>query len=222
MSSKDKASFYPRHTMTVRYTIFGILAAFALTTFAVGCGGPEATAQKLLAERKYQEVIQKYPDTQFARRAQALIAEDLIEQGKYQEVLENYPGTRAAYLATQAKAKALFDAKDYQGVIAQFPTSPLANDSKRILADNLYNQGLFDSLIANYPDTDRGKEVKNARAEALFNDAKKMKGTKQIEALELIAKDYNQTPIYKDAASLLGTLRKPKDGATMKPATTKK
>lgn len=208
--------------MTVRYTIFGILAAVALTTLAVGCGSSEATAQKLLAERKFQEVIQKYPDTQFARRAQALLAEDLIEQGKYQEVLEQYPNTRAAYLATQAKAKALFDAKDYQGVVTQFPTSPLATDAKRILADNLYNQGLFDSLIANYPDTDRGKEVKNARAEALFNEAKKLKGQKQIEALEAIAKDYNQTPIYKEAAALLGTLRQPKGGTTIKPATTKK
>ncbi len=221
MSSKDKAPFYPRQTMSSCKSVLGILLAFSAVVILAGCGSPAANAQKLLAERKFQEVIQKYPDTQFARRAQALLAEDLIEQGKYEEVLQNYPGTRAAYLATQAKAKALFDAKDYRGVITQFPTSPLATDAQRILADGLYNQGLFDSLIATYPESDRGKEVKNARAEALFNEAKKLKGQKQIEALEALAKDYNQTPIYKDAAALLGSLRA-KTTPTTKPQATKK
>ncbi|MBK6765575.1 MAG: hypothetical protein IPG71_04370 [bacterium] len=193
--------------MSVRYFVLGSLISVFVLLTAVGCGGPEAGAQKLLAERKYQEVIKKYPDTQFARRAKALLAEDLLEQGKYEEVLKDYSDTRAAYLAVQAQAKALFDAKDYRGVITKFPNTTLAADAERVLSNDLYNQGLFDSLIATYPNSDRGKDVKNARADELFSQAKAAKGQKQIQLLEEITRSYNQSPIYKDAASLLSTLR---------------
>lgn len=193
--------------MSARYLVLGSLVTVFIALSAIGCGGQESGAQKLLAERKYQEVINKYPDTQFARRARALLAEDLLEQKKYDEVLKDFADTRAAYLAVQAQAKDLFDAKDYRGVITKFPNTTLAMDAERVLSNDLYNQGLFDSLIATYPNSDRGKDVKNARAEELFKQAKATKGAKQIELLEEITRSYNQSPIYKDAATLLSTLR---------------
>lgn len=201
-----------------RYAFLSLLLSAALLGTLVGCQSQAATAQKLLAERKYEEVIRKFPDTQFSRRAEAMMAEDLLEQGKHEEILQKYPQSRAAYLAIQAKAKQLFDNKEYRLLIEQFPTSPLAVDAERILADELYNQGLFDSLIHAYPNSDRGKEVKEARAEALFGEAKKLSGQKRIEKLEEITRFYNQTRIYKDAATMLSEAR----GKTQsKPATLK-
>ena len=58
------------------------------TLALVGCQNPSADAQKLLADRKYQEVIDKFPNTQFERRARALMAEDLLASGKCDDVLK--------------------------------------------------------------------------------------------------------------------------------------
>lgn len=176
--------------------------------WVAGCGSPEASAQKLFADRKYQEVIDKFPDSQVARRARAMIAEDLLEAGKFQEVLEKYPDTRAAFLAHEEKAKILFNDKKYSELMKDFPNSALATEAERVLAEDLYNQGLFDSLIATYPKSPKGLEVKEARAAAEFDAAKKLKGQKQIEALENLMRNYTETAVYKEAANLLREVRK--------------
>ncbi|NUO19791.1 hypothetical protein HUU59_10115 [bacterium] len=194
--------------MISRRLISGLLLSLIAALWIAGCQSPEAQAQKLFAERKYQEVINKYPDSQVARRARAMMAEDLLEAGKYQEVIEKYPDTRAALLAHEEKARSLFNEKKFDELIAQFPNSPLANDAKNILAENLYNQGRFDELVAQYPKTPKGKEVLEARAKAEFDAAKKMKGDKQIQALEAIMRQYVETAAYKEAANLLREVRK--------------
>ncbi len=184
-----------------------ILSLFA-TLWLTGCQGPDAQAQKLFADHKYQEVIDKFPDSQMARRARAMLAEELLGAGKYQEVIENYPDTRAALLAREEKARALFNEKKYDDLIAQFPNSPLTNDAKNVQAEELYSKGAFDELIAKFPKTPRGKEVLEARAKAEFDAAKKMKGDKQIAALESIMRASTETAAYKDAANLLREVRK--------------
>ncbi len=194
--------------MKSRSLILSLLLTLAAAFWLAGCQSPAANAQKLLADRKYSEVIKKYPDTQFARRAQAMMAEELLAAGKYQEVLENYPDTRAAYLAHEEKAKNLFNEKKYAEVMKQFPNSPLATEAERVLSDELYNQGLFDSLMATYPNSPKGQEVKTARAQTDYEAAQKMKGQAQIDALENILRSYTDTPVYKDAANLLREVRK--------------
>lgn len=208
LSSKDKAQKFTLNLMKSRSTVFSLLALVAAALLIAACQSPEATAQKLFAERKYAEVISKYPDTQFARRAKAMMAEDLLEAGKFQEVLENYPDTRAAYLAHEEKAKMLYNEKKYTEVIAQFPNSPLATEAERVLSEDLFNQGLLDSLMRTYPNSPRGQEVKTARAQTDYEAAKKMKGQAQIDALENILRSYTDTPVYKDAANLLREVRK--------------
>lgn len=194
--------------MFSRRLFIGILLSVFAILWSTGCQSPEATAQKLLTEKKYQEVIDKFPDTQMARRARSMLAEQLLKDGKYQEVIEKFPDTRAAFMANEEKARTLFNNKQYKDVLAQFPKSALAAEAQKVLAEDLYNQGLFDSLIATYPKTDKGKEVLEARALAEFDAAKKMKGQKQIDALEKIMRSYTETAAYKDAANLLREVRK--------------
>lgn len=194
--------------MFSRRLISGLLLSLFATLWLAGCQSPEAQAQKLFAERKYQEVMDKFPDSQVARRARAMMAEELLQSGKYQEVIEKFPDTRAALLAHEEKARSLFNEKKYDELVAQFPNSPLANDAKNIQAEALYNQGSFEELITKFPKTPRGKEVLEARAMAEFDAAKKMKGEKQIQALEAIMRSYVETPAYKEAANLLREVRK--------------
>ena len=154
--------------------------------------------------------LNKYPDTQIARRARAMIAENLLEEGKYQEVLEKYPNTRAAFLAHEEEAKNLFNEKKYREVIDKFPNSQLATDAERILAEDLYNQGptMFDSLVATYPNSPKGKEVNEARATEALEAAKKLRGEKKVEALQDIMRKYTQTAAYREAANLMRDVRK--------------
>jgi len=174
-----------------------------------GCQSAGADAQKLLADKKYQEVINKFPDTQFARRARALMAEDLLAAGKAEQVMKEFPDTRAAFLAREEQAKTLYNNKEYARVLAEFPNSPLATEAERVLAEELYAAGKFDELIMKYGKSDRGKQVKEERATADFEAAKKMKGDKQVAALEAIMRTYTETAAYKEAANLLRDVRKP-------------
>lgn len=196
--------------MLSRRLITGLLLALFATLWVAGCQSPEASAQKLFAEGKYQEVMNKYPDTQIARRARAMIAENLLEEGKYQEVLEKYPNTRAAFLAHEEEAKNLFNEKKYREVIDKFPNSQLATDAERILAEDLYNQGptMFDSLVATYPNSPKGKEVNEACATEALEAAKKLRGEKKVEALQDIMRKYTQTAAYREAANLMRDVRK--------------
>lgn len=197
--------------MSRPFVIFlSTIAALALILM-IGCGDRESAAQKLFAQGKYQEVIEKYADLQIAQRARAMLAEDLVKQGKYDEVLKDFADTRAAYQAQQAKAQQLIAAGNFRAVIDLFPKSEMAKSAENKLATELYNQGMFDSLIASYPESESAKQVKDARAAEAFEAAKKMKGEKQIAALEKIMKDYTQSPIYKDAANLLREIRQPAD-----------
>lgn len=197
--------------MSRRFTVVLSLVAALALILAIGCGDRESAAQKLFAQGKYQEVIEKYADLQIAVRARAMLAEDLVKQGKYDEVLKNYSDTRAAYQAQQAKAQELINAGNYRGVIEMFPKSEMAKSAESKLAMDLYNQGLFDSLLKAYPETESAKQVKDARASEAFEAAKKLKGEQKIAALEKIMKDYTQSPIYKDAANMLRELRQPNE-----------
>ena len=177
------------------------------TLALVGCQNPSADAQKLLADRKYQEVIDQFPNTQIRRLAPALMAEDLLASAQLPVVLKNYPGTRAAFLAGEEQAKTLFNNKEYARVLAEFPSSPLATEAERVLATELHGQGKFDELLVKYPKSELGKKVKDERAASELQAAKKTKGDKQIAALEAILRNYTETVAYNEAANLLRDVR---------------
>ncbi|MBU0692159.1 hypothetical protein KKC97_01215 [bacterium] len=188
-----------------------VIALLSLVILGVvlltGCESVDMKAQKMLSQGQYQQVIDKFPETQYARRAEALLAEQLLEQGKFDEVIEKYPNTPSAHLAKLAEAQRLFDAGDYEAVIAGFPHTTLAEQSERIVSDSLYNVGAFDDLIDKYPNSEKSKLIQNARAEEAFEKAKKMKGTAQENALREITQKYRGTTIFKEAATMLRDLR---------------
>lgn len=182
------------------------LAIVGLVLFN-GCESQATKAQNLLSQGQYQQVIDQFPDTQYARRAEVFLAEQLLEDGKYDEVMEKFPNTPSAYTAKLAQAQRLFDAGDYNGVMENFPHSPLAMQAEQIVTDSLYNAGAFDELIEKFPGSGKAKLVQEARAEDAFEKAKKLKGKAKKEALEEITQKYRGTKIFKDAMTMLRDLR---------------
>ena len=59
----------------------------------------EKLAEKLLAEGKFQSIIEQYPKTAAAKEAKNKIAEGLLAEKKYQEILDKYGDTPAAQFA---------------------------------------------------------------------------------------------------------------------------
>jgi hypothetical protein len=172
-----------------------------------GCESKAQRAQALIEQGKYQQVIDKYPDTQFARRAAALYAEQLLDEGKYDVILKEYPQTPAAYQARQAGAQVLFDEGKYEQVLEEFPNSAVATDAANILADSLYAAEELDLLIERFPDSPKAKLVKEDRAKIEFDKAMKLSGKDQEEALNSIVRTYRGTTVYKEALSKLRDVR---------------
>jgi len=173
-----------------------------------GCDRPAQRAQKMLEQGQYLEVMDKFPDTQFALRARALYAEKLLEENKYDEILADYSDTPAAYKARQAGAQKLFDEGNYNSLIEHYPNSSLAAQAETILSDSLYKAGAKDELLERFPRSARGKAVLEERATEAFEAAKKIKNkTDKMRALEAIQKDYRGAKVYKEVATMLRDLR---------------
>ena len=189
-----------------RFTVFLTLTVLGVVLLT-GCENSATKAQKLFSQGQYQQVIDKYPDTQFARRAEAMLAEQLLGEGKYSEVIEQFPNTPAAHTAKLAEAQALFDAGDYEAVIEGFPNTTLAEQSERVLSDSLYAAEAYDELLEKFPNSAKGKIVKDERAAELFEKAKKMRGQAKMNALQELTQKYRGTRVFKEAATMLRDLR---------------
>jgi hypothetical protein len=59
----------------------------------------EKLAEKLLAEGKFQSILEMYPETAVAKEAKNKIAEGLLAEKKFQEILDKYADTPAAQFA---------------------------------------------------------------------------------------------------------------------------
>lgn len=182
--------------------------AAALIWLVTGCSSRPAAAQRLFAKGDYQRIIEKYPDLEIARRAEAKLAEKLVTDKQYQAVLRQYPQTPAAYEAKLALAQQLFDAGNYVAVIDSFSFLPLAAQAKERMADSLMASGLYDDLLQRYPDSPKAKELKEQRAAQALVDARKLRGQARQQALEEIMRLYSGTSVYKDASELLAQTRK--------------
>jgi TolA-binding protein len=195
--------------MPFRKIIFISLIGLGLVLLT-GCESNDMKAQNMLSQGQYQQVIDQFPDTQYALRAEALLAESLLKDGKLAEVIEKYPNTPAAHTAKLAEAQKLYDSGNYEAVIEKYPHSTLADQSKRIVSDSLYAAGAYDELLEKYGDSEKGKLVTNERAAEAFEKAKKMTGQAKINALEQITQKYRGSDSFKEAASMLRDLRTPK------------
>jgi hypothetical protein len=189
------------------HRLFPVLVLAAATVWLInGCSRP-AAAQRLFGKGEYQRIIEKYPDLEVARRAEAKLAEKLVADKQYADAIRQYPQTPAAYKAKLALAQQLFDAGNYTAVIDSFPSLPLAVQAKERMADSLMASGLYDDLIQRYPDSPKAKEVKEQRAVKALADAKKLRGKARQQALEEIMRLYPGTGTYKDASELLAKSR---------------
>jgi hypothetical protein len=186
-----------------------LLSVLCLVWLVNGCSSRPAAAQRLFAQGDYQRVIEKYPDLEIARRAEAKLAEKLLEDKRYGDVIRQYPQTPAAYKAKQSLAQQLFDAGNYVAVIDSFSYLPLAAQARERIADSLFASGRFDDLIMRYPDTPQAKELKERRAQKALAEAKKKHGEARRQALEEIMRLYSGTSAYKEAADLHAKTRPP-------------
>jgi len=184
-----------------------LVLAAAMIWLVTGCSSRPAAAQRLFVKGDYQRIIEKYPDLEVARRAEAKLAEKLVADKQYAAAIRQYPQTPAAYKAKQALAQQLFDAGNYMAVIDSFPSLPLAAQARERMADSLMASGLFDDLIQRYPDSPKAKEVKEQRAVQALADARKLRGQARQHALEEIMRLYTGTSVYKDASELLAKTR---------------
>lgn len=196
-------------TRTLYHTIFIAVLLAAFTVLTAGCSSRPAVAQKLFERGDYQKVIDKYPDLEIARRAEAKMAEKLLDAKQYTEVIRQYPQTSAAYKAKIALAQQLFDAGKYQTVIDSFAFSPLVAEAKARMADSLIQAGQIEELLIRFPDSPKAKEIREQRAQEAFAKAKKLRGEAQRQALEEITRQYNTTSVYKDAMELLSKRPQP-------------
>jgi hypothetical protein len=185
-----------------------LVLAAALSWLMSGCSSRPAAAQRLFARGDYQRVIEKYPDLEIARRAEAKLADKLFDDKQYDAVIRQYPQASAAYRAKLAKAQQLFDAGNYFALIDSFSFSPLVAQAKERLADSLFASGHFDELIQRYPDAPKARELKEQRAGQALAGAKKLRGQARQKALEEILQLYSGTAVYKEASELLAQTRK--------------
>jgi hypothetical protein len=195
-------------TTHLRHLLLFLVLAATLSWLISGCSSRPAAAQRLFAKGDYQRVIEKYPDLEIARRAEAKLAEKLFDDKQYEAVIRQYPQTPTAYRAKLALAQQAFDAGNYFAIIDSFPFSPLVAQAKERLADSLYASGLYDDLILRYPDAPKAKELKEQRAQQALTGAKKLRGQARQKALEEILRLYSGTTVYKEASELLARMRK--------------
>jgi hypothetical protein len=66
----------------------------------------EKLAEKLLAEGKFQSILEQYPETAAAKDAKNKIAEGLLAEKRFQEILDKYGDTPAAQFARLELEKA--------------------------------------------------------------------------------------------------------------------
>jgi hypothetical protein len=190
---------------TLFISVLTVVVLLAIT----GCSNPEAAAGKLFDKGAYDEVIKKYPDTQFARRAHAKMGEDLLVKGDYEQVLKNYSDTPAAYQAKIAMANKLLEQGKYQEVIDKFPTLPAATNAKNHLADSLYAAGLKDEVLLKYPDAPVTMTIKNEKAQEILDAAKKLRGKARTEKLQDCVNRYKGSPAATEAQQILDSGPKP-------------
>lgn len=195
--------FYPRSLRLIPI----LIPALSLFWLVSGCSSRPAAAQRLFARGDYQRVIEKYPDLEIARRAEAKLADKLFEDKQYDQVIRQHPLTPAAFKAKQALAQKLFDAGNYVTVIDSFPSLPLAAQAKERIADSLFASGRFDDLIMRYPDLPKAKELKEQRAKEALAEAKRKRGEARRQALEEIMRQYSGTGAYKEASELHSQIR---------------
>jgi hypothetical protein len=169
----------------------------------VGCQSPETAAYSLFQKGAYEEVIKKFPDTQYARRARAAIAEALFTKGDYEQVINNYSDTPAAYKSKTSLATKLFDQGKYQEIINKFPTFPIAMEARNKLADSLFVAGRSDLVLSLYPNSPRAAEIQNQAAQELLDQAKKLRGKARQEKLLEVQTKYKATPAGTEAGQLI-------------------
>jgi hypothetical protein len=187
------------------------VVAIALALLVCGCSSRPAAADKLFRKGEFQKVVDKYPDLEIARRAEAKLAEKLLSEKQYESVIRQYPQTPAAYKAKLALAQQIFDAGLYMKLIDEYPFSPLVGQAKERLVDSLLANGQVDELLTRYPDSPKAKEIKEKQALEAFASAKKLRGAAKEKALEEIQQRYSGTSIYKDASEMLAKMRAPKN-----------
>lgn len=172
-----------------------------------GCSSRPQAAQKMFANGQYQEVIDRYPDLEIARRAHAKLAEDLFAKGDYDAVIRQYTDTPAAYKARQALAEKLFNEGRYQELLDQFPHAQLALVAKERLADSLFAAGNIDEILIRFADTEKGKQVKEERGREELAKAKKLSGPAREQAIQNIMTFYAGTEASKEAGRVLTEIR---------------
>ena len=194
--------------------IFGVFLIVAIATafgaMLGGCESRPAAALKLFEKGEYQQVIDKYPDLEIARRARAKIADSLLKDKKFDQVIREYPDTPASYKAKEGLAQMLFDQGNYQAILDSFPGASVASMAKQRLADTLFAKAEYDLLMQKYPDTPKAQQVKEERAAADLAKAKRLRGTAKEEALSNITRMYAGTAAQKEANELLSEIRRAK------------
>jgi thioredoxin-like negative regulator of GroEL len=192
-------------TRLFSFALASTLSLFLL--FSTGCSSRAASAQKLFDSGQYQQVIDKYPDLEVARRAHAKLADDLLQKKDYSTVMRDYADTPAAYKARLDLAQKMFDEGRYQALLDSFPQSPLAATAKGKLADSLVAAGQTDKLLAWYPDTPQAKQVKETQATEELARIKKLPKKDKAAALEDFMKKFAGTETYKEAGDMLAKIR---------------
>lgn len=188
-----------------------LLSLFAtLSLLATSCSSPEATANAMFEKGEYEKIIQKYPDTQFARRARAKLADNLFVEKKYDEVIKNYGDTPAAFKAKNAQAENLYSQGKFQELIDQFPGSPNLVNAKNILADSLIAQGKIDSAFKKFPDLPKLTAMKDSLSKMDLDAANKLRGPARDAALQSLMLKWPGTASYKEAARLVQAAKQKK------------
>jgi hypothetical protein len=191
-----------------RFVLFSLaLALSTLLLVTAGCSSRAASAQKMFEKGEYQQVMDKYPDLEIARRAHAKMAEEKLQTKDYYAVLKDFADTPAAFKARNELAQRLFDQGKFQSVVDSFPQSPLAAQAKERLADSLFASGQFDKLLAWYPESPKAKQVKEDQSKVEWARIKKLPKNDKKTALEDFMKKYAGTESYKDASDLLTKIR---------------
>jgi outer membrane protein assembly factor BamD (BamD/ComL family) len=191
---------------TIRITFFATVAAIFLLG-SLGCSNRPAAAQKLFDQGEYQQVVDKYPELEIARRAHAKLGELALQQKNYNAVLKDFWDTPAAYQAKMLLAQAMFDQGRYRALLDSFPQSPLAVQAKEKLADSLYALGQLDVVVQMYPESQKAKLIKDERSKESLTKAKKLRGEPKRLALEELVRSYGGTDAAREAGEILSKIR---------------
>lgn len=200
----------PTPMFTTRLLAF-IVALSVFFLFSTGCSGRAASAQRLFDNGEYQNVIDKYPDLEVARRAHAKLAEQLLQKKYYSAVMRDYADTPAAYKARLELAQSLFDEGKYQVLLDSFPQSSLAASAKSKLADSLIAAGQPDKVVALYSDTPQAKQIREDQAKDELARITKLPKKDKAQALEEFMKKFANTDSYREANDMLAKIRAPQN-----------